>query len=80
MEKSQKETTLEKENLGKKSRVIDASIKNRIQEIEEGIPGIEDAIENIDSTVKENAKCKRPNPKHPKNPGPNEKTKPKEYR
>jgi hypothetical protein len=33
--KSQRETTLERENRGKKSGAIDASITNRIQEIEE---------------------------------------------
>ena len=37
--KSQGETTLEIENLGKRSGVIDASITNRIQEIEERISG-----------------------------------------
>jgi hypothetical protein len=37
IKKSQSETTLEIENLGKKTRVIDASITNRIQEIEERI-------------------------------------------
>ena len=40
--KSQRETTLEIENLGKRSGVIDASITNRIQKIEERISGIED--------------------------------------
>ena len=35
IKKSQRETTLEIENLGKKSGDIDASITNRIQEIEE---------------------------------------------
>ena len=34
IKKSQKETTLELENLGKRSGVIDASITKRIQEIE----------------------------------------------
>jgi prefoldin subunit 5 len=34
IKKSQKETTLELENLGKRSGDIDASITNRIQEIE----------------------------------------------
>jgi hypothetical protein len=34
---SQRETALQLENLGKRSRVIDASITNRIQEIEERI-------------------------------------------
>jgi hypothetical protein len=42
IKKSQKETTLERENLGKKSGAIDASITNRIQEIEERISGAED--------------------------------------
>ena len=55
---SQRETTLELENLGKRSGVIDASITNRIQEIEDRISGAEDTIENIDPTVKENAKSK----------------------
>ena len=40
--------------------VINAGITNRIQEIEERISGAEDTIENIDTTVKENAKCKKP--------------------
>jgi uncharacterized protein YlxW (UPF0749 family) len=35
--KSQMETTLEIENLGKRSGVIDASIMNRIQHIEENL-------------------------------------------
>jgi uncharacterized coiled-coil protein SlyX len=34
-------------------------ITNRIQEIEERNSGAEDTIENIDITVKENAKCKK---------------------
>jgi hypothetical protein len=51
-------TTLEIEYLGKKSRAIDASITNRIQEIELRISGVEDTIENIDITIKENEKCK----------------------
>jgi uncharacterized coiled-coil protein SlyX len=50
---------LEIGNLGKRSGVIDASIANRIQEIEERISGAEDTIENIDTTVKENAKFKK---------------------
>ena len=58
IKKSQRETTLEIENIGKRSGVIDASIISRIEEIEERIPGAEDTTENIDTTVKENAKCK----------------------
>jgi len=59
IKKSQKMTILEIENLGKRSGIIDASITNRIQEIEEGISGAEDTIENVDTTVKENAKSKK---------------------
>ena len=58
IKKSQRETTLKLENLGKRSGVIDASITNRIQKIEERISGAEDTIENIDITVKENGKSK----------------------
>jgi wobble nucleotide-excising tRNase len=56
IKKSQRESTLEIENLGKRSGIIDASITKRIQEIEERISGADDSIENIDTTVKENAK------------------------
>ena len=56
IKKTQRETTLKLENLGKRSGVIVASIINRIQE---RISGAEDAIENIDTTVKENAKSKK---------------------
>ena len=45
---TQRETTLEMENLGKRSGVTDGSITHRIQEIEERILGAEDTIENID--------------------------------
>jgi predicted nucleic acid-binding Zn-ribbon protein len=56
VKKSQRERTLELENLGKRSGVIDASITNRIQEIDERISGAEHTIENIDTTIKENLK------------------------
>jgi hypothetical protein len=59
MKKTQKETTLEIETLGKKSGTIDASISNRIQEMEERISGAEDFIGNIDTTIKENENAKR---------------------
>jgi hypothetical protein len=58
IKKSQRETSLKIENLGKRSGFIDASINNRVQEIEERISGAEDII-NIDTTVKENAKSKK---------------------
>ena len=51
-------TTLEIEILGKISGTIDASISNRIQEMKERISGAEDSIGNMDTTIKENAKCK----------------------
>jgi hypothetical protein len=38
---------------------MDASITNRIQEIAERISVAEDTIENIDTTVKENAESKK---------------------
>ena len=59
IKKSQKETTVDTEILRKQSGVIDASITNRIQEIEERISGAEDSIKNMDTTIKENAKCKK---------------------
>ena len=82
IKKSKSKTMLEIENLGKKSGVIESSITNKIQEIEERISGAEDNIANIDTTVKENTKCKKllTNPKHPGNPGYNEKTNPKNNR
>jgi hypothetical protein len=59
IKKTQSEATLEIENLGKKSGTIDASISNRLQEMEERISGAEDSIENMGTTSKENAKCKK---------------------
>jgi hypothetical protein len=59
IKRSQRETNLDLENIGKRSGVIHASITNKIQEIEEIISGAEDSIENIDTTVKESAKCKK---------------------
>jgi chromosome segregation ATPase len=58
IKKTQSESTLEIEALGMKSGTIDASISNRIQEIEERISGAEDSIENLGTTIKENEKCK----------------------
>jgi hypothetical protein len=57
IKKSQRETTQKIENLGKRSGVIDASISNK--EMEEKISGAEDFIENMDTAVNENAKCKK---------------------
>jgi hypothetical protein len=52
MKKTQRETTLEIEMLGKKSGTIDVSISNRIQDMEERISGAEDSIENMDTSKK----------------------------
>ena len=52
IKKTQSEATLEIETLGKKHGTIDASINNRIQEIEEKISGVEDTVEQIDKSVK----------------------------
>jgi hypothetical protein len=57
--KSQSEAMLEIETIGKKSGNIDVSISNRIQEMKETISGAEDFIENMGTTIKENAKCKK---------------------
>jgi hypothetical protein len=59
IKKTQRETTLEIEILGKKSGNIDTIISNRIQGMEERISGKEDSIENMDTTIKENTKCKK---------------------
>jgi hypothetical protein len=57
--KLQRETTLEIKYLRKNSEAIDVNITNRIQEIEERISGTEHTIDNFDTTIKENAKCKK---------------------
>ena len=75
IKKSQRETTPELKNVGKRSGVIDVNITNRIQVIEERISCAEDTIENINTTVKKYKKQKAPSPKHPGNLGHNEKTK-----
>jgi chromosome segregation ATPase len=59
IKKTQSEATLEIETLGKKSKTIDSSISNKIQEMEERNSDAEDAIENIGTTIKENTKRKK---------------------
>jgi len=59
MKRAHSETTLEIENLRKRSGVIDASITDGLHEIEERILGAEDIIENIDTTFKENVNRKK---------------------
>jgi hypothetical protein len=59
IKKTQRETTLEIETLGEKSGTIDASISNRIEEMEERISGAKDSRGNMNTTIKENAKYKK---------------------
>jgi SMC interacting uncharacterized protein involved in chromosome segregation len=59
IKKTQSKATLEIETLGKKSRNIDASISNRIQETDERISAAEDSIENIGTTIKKMQNAKR---------------------
>ena len=56
IKRTQSKATLEIETIGKKSGTIDASISNRIQQEEKRISGVEDSIENMGTTIKENAK------------------------
>jgi hypothetical protein len=58
MKNTQTEETLEMENLGKRTGTTDANITNRTQ-MEERISGIEDTIEEIDTTVNENVRAKK---------------------
>jgi hypothetical protein len=59
IKKTQSEATLKIETLGKKSGTIDASISNRLQEMEQRISGAEDSIKNIGTKIKKNGKCKK---------------------
>jgi hypothetical protein len=77
IKKSQRETTLEMENLGKTSGVIDVSITNRIQENHRCRIYHRKHQHNSQRKYKMQ---KVSNPKHPGNPGHNEKTKPKSNR
>jgi hypothetical protein len=52
IKKSQTETTLKIQNLGKRSGVIDVRITNKIQEIEEKTSGTEDTIKKLNKQLK----------------------------
>ena len=60
IKKSERETILEIETLGKRWEIINESIANRTEEIVERISGTEIILENTDKPVKENANCKIP--------------------
>jgi hypothetical protein len=59
MKKTQAKGNLEIKNLGTWIRTSEGRSTNRIQEMEEGISGIEDTIGQIDTVVKENVKPKK---------------------
>jgi hypothetical protein len=59
LKKTQRETALEMEYLGKRTGVTDVRITNRVQETEERITTAEDAVEDIHITIKENTKNKK---------------------
>lgn len=46
-------------NLGKKAVTTEVSISNRIQEMEERISGVENTMEEINASIKENVKSKK---------------------
>jgi predicted nucleic acid-binding Zn-ribbon protein len=54
IDKTQTDKILEMESLGRLTGTISTSIIKRIQTMEERISGIEDTIEEISSSVKEN--------------------------
>jgi hypothetical protein len=58
IKKTQRETTLEIEILGKKSGAIHSSITNRIQEMEEKTSGAEDSIDTTFHGHNNQRKCK----------------------
>jgi histone acetyltransferase (RNA polymerase elongator complex component) len=80
IKKTQRETTLEIETLGKKSGTIDASISNRIQEMEENLRCRRFHREHGHHNQRKCKMQKDPNSNHPGSPGQNEKTKPTDNR
>lgn len=68
IKKTQMEVTLEIENVVKKTGRINASITTENKRCEERISGIEGTIEETDTSVKGNLKCKKfLTQKHPGN-------------
>ena len=72
IKKTQRETTLEIEILGKKSGTIDAHINNRIQDIEESLGYRRFHRKHGHNNQRKCKMQKDPNSKHPGNPGHNE--------
>ena len=59
IKETQTEDILEMENLGKRIATTDISNFNRIKQMEDKISGVEDTIEEIDTSVKENVKARK---------------------
>ena len=59
IKKTQNEAMLDLERLDKRSGTKDVSITNRIQEMEERISAIEDSLEDLHSSTKENLKSNK---------------------
>ena len=76
IKKSERETTLDLENPGNRSGVIDANIKDR----RENLRCTRFQRQHWHNSERKLKKQKAPNQKHPGNPGHNEKTKPKDIR
>jgi hypothetical protein len=52
IKKTQTERILEIENIEKRKLITDLNIANRMEEMEERISGVEDTIEEIDTSAK----------------------------
>jgi phage shock protein A len=59
IKKTQMQANLEMENPRMRSGITNISITNRIQEFKERISGLEDTVQEIDLTFKENSKPKK---------------------
>ena len=79
MKKTQRETTLEIETLGKKSGTIDARASATEYKRWKRESGVQKVPQRT-WTQQSKKMQKDPNPKHPGNPGHTEKTKPKDNR
>ena len=78
IKKSQRETTLEIENLGKRSGVTDSNIINRIKDRRVNLMRRRYHRTHWHNSKRKSKMPKASNPKHPGNPGHNEKMRPKD--
>lgn len=59
IKRTQTETILKAENLGKQTGAFDVNITNRIREMKQSSSGIEDTAEDVDTSIKGNVKNKK---------------------